>query len=515
MKPELIDKTLANLTNKLGFPWRMGDASNSEDTLALMRERDHEENTATTPPDDEYVDLCCMWAVEFYTPAHMDDLTKSAIKLDNASRTSSPQRTTVAAWLDNIVGSPFAASWLDLGLWQPKGSTPLLVPLDRYMELPEGVAYATGRMSSVSPSIISVTACFVFDNDFAACFDDLLRVDRETYTVPFRGGASYFEPETQKKNDVGMLRTQMSQRAASWFRKNIPGVFSEGLLGGQLPTCEFLTLRKGDPFGPTEQFRNPDERYMSILGVDRDWDAWADTGVSGLRFAVGTGSRNGPRHHAVLAINEQNWPTADMQMYGSEPRRARVNFVSHTIPDFLDCWALWPLMGGYTEQINRVRNSGAGEVGNATNVAKALEIVGSHITNLTDVAAVASDLNEARALRRRPIHYAGQFQPCQPQLYSGSDTLLDMLLKSVSERAQWLSVTNQSVMDQLAQLATVRAATENVRLQKAITRLTRFVVVLTLLSLILVVTQVPTPSWGTPMIEHVGSIFDRVREAIN
>ncbi len=456
-----------------------------------------------------------MWAVEFYTPAHMDDLAKSAINLDNASRTSSPQRTTVAAWLDNTVRSPFAASWLDLGLWQPKGSAPLFLSLDRYMELPEGVAYAKGRMSSVSPSIISVTVCFVFDNEFATCFDDLLRVDRETYTVPFRGGASYFEPETQKKNAVETLRTQMSQRAASWFREYMPGVFSEGLLGGQLPTCEFFTLRKGDPFGPTEQFNNPDERYMSILGVHRNWAAWAHTQISGLRFAVDAGSRNGPRHHAVLAINEQNWPTGEFEMYGKEPRHARVNFVSHMIPDFLDCWALWPLLSGYTERINRVRNSGAGRVGNTTNVSKALEIVGSHIANLTDVAAVASDLTEAKKLRRRPIHDGGRFRPCQPQLYPGNDTLLDMLLNSISERAQWLGITNQSVMDQLAQLGTVRAATEDVRLQKAITRLTRFVVALTLLSLIMVGTQIPTPSWLAPMIEHIGSIFDRVRDSIN
>ena len=89
--------------------------------LTRMRTRDHEENIVTARPEDEYVDLCCMWAVEFYTPAQMDSLVKYAVKLDKAARFSPSHARTVTSWLDNTMGHPFSSSWMNLGTWQPKG----------------------------------------------------------------------------------------------------------------------------------------------------------------------------------------------------------------------------------------------------------------------------------------------------------------------------------------------------------------------------------------------------------
>lgn len=42
--------------------------------LAVYRRRDAEKNIQTEPPDDEAIDLRCVWAVEFYTPSHIEKL---------------------------------------------------------------------------------------------------------------------------------------------------------------------------------------------------------------------------------------------------------------------------------------------------------------------------------------------------------------------------------------------------------------------------------------------------------
>ena len=57
----------------------------SDDDLASMldlsRRNDPSSNVETTPPEDEQVDLHCMWAVEFYAPSHVDKLVDNLKKL--------------------------------------------------------------------------------------------------------------------------------------------------------------------------------------------------------------------------------------------------------------------------------------------------------------------------------------------------------------------------------------------------------------------------------------------------
>ena len=509
LNAEFINKTLAKFKHWLDYPKRSRQTSRLQQMLAIRRERDHHENAVTAPPEDEYIDLCCMWAVEFYTPAHMDSLIKYAADLDRAARSTGPHVQTISSWLNDSTGHPFSSSWMDLGTWQPKGSIQRVFPLDREVDLPLAVSYATGRISSVSPSIVAVAVCFAFNDEFATRFDSALRADKTTYAVPHRGGATFFRPEKQKRDDIDLIRTQMSQRAASWFRQTIPGVFSEGLLGGQLPTCELLTLRKAEPFAAPEQFTYPDGQFMRIFGVHGDWNAWEDTRIRGLKFAVDCRSEGGPRFHSIVALNEQSWLRADMQMYGDEPRWGRVNFLSEMMPDMLSYWALWPLLIGYTEEITKIRNTVVSNIGKTTNVAKTLERVERRMAVLSDMEAIATDLAEVSLSQRTPWHIGRQFKACQPQLYPGNDTLLEMLVDSITERAKWLGITNQSVMEQLSQLGTMMAASENVRLQKAITWLTVAILLLTALSAALVATQITIPDWIKSILGQAWAILNR------
>ena len=68
-------RTLSESARKL-LPLRFQRAEPDPymDSLQFDRERDAESNKETTPPDNEVIDLCCIWAVEFYTPSHMDAL---------------------------------------------------------------------------------------------------------------------------------------------------------------------------------------------------------------------------------------------------------------------------------------------------------------------------------------------------------------------------------------------------------------------------------------------------------
>ena len=52
-----------------------------DETLAYHHERDPQRNVESSPPESEYVDLCCTWGVEFYTPTHFADLKSGFRKL--------------------------------------------------------------------------------------------------------------------------------------------------------------------------------------------------------------------------------------------------------------------------------------------------------------------------------------------------------------------------------------------------------------------------------------------------
>ena len=83
------------------------------------------------------------------------------------------------------------------------------------------------------------------------------------------------------------------------------------------------------------------------------------------------------------------------------------------------------------------------------------------------------------------------------QNLTNRNSTLDMALRqSITDRAIWLRDTELSVRDQLAQLGAIINASENVRLQKTVAKLTRWIVVLTVLAVILAAAQLLSIDWN-------------------
>ncbi len=214
---------------------------------AISRIFDPKENAETCPPDDEFIDLCCMWAVEFYTPAHIDTLLAGFRKLGwdkNHSNSRSP-----TSWIQKLRQSPRGSGWLNLGVIYPQGTDNFLSSRSFTAPLPPHVQYATGGLFSLTSSLTCIVIGFVFEEDFSTQFDEALRKNRQTYRKPIKlyrksSGRGYkiYSPETQKTEHIYQIRVDIAELAARWFRENIPGLFSSGILEGNLPTCEFVTL---------------------------------------------------------------------------------------------------------------------------------------------------------------------------------------------------------------------------------------------------------------------------------
>ena len=276
------------------------------EALAFWRERDPDQNAESTPPETEYIDLNCLWAVELYTPDHISNLIEGFRKLGwEAGDPDDPTDRNPVNWLRRLNRYRMHRSWMNLGFLVPNTSKAHFVDPTHRVHLPDGVSHATIGIHSITPSLFGVVICFIFEEEFSKVFDRSLRKQRRTFTTRTRTGQRFHPPENQKHDDVRRIRTEISESAAAWFRDNLPGEFASGTLHGDTPTCELVTTREAEPF-PTAQERHPSAtRYLGVLGLQDSFNVWRCVETPDLKVKLRLSTNRDPINHAVAAIKEE------------------------------------------------------------------------------------------------------------------------------------------------------------------------------------------------------------------
>ena len=453
--------------------------------LNILRNSDSKINAKASPPDDEFVDLYCMWAVEFYTPAHIDALLAKLRKLDSKNKNHSDIYSNPTSWIQNFRQNPNRSGWLNLGVIHPQGTDNFMQSNSLTATLPTQVQYATGRLFSLTSSLTCIVIGFVFEKDFSTQFDEALRTDRQTYTKPSERGYTIYDPERQKTDHICQIRAEIAELAARWFRENLPGLFSSGILEGNLPTCEFVTLRKAEPF-PLRSKDNTDPsgyHYLSILDMYFTSNVWLCEDIPGLKFAD---SRDlDPRYHSIFAIRESDLKKQKTDVQSNSDRFAQILYIDDLIKNLLSRWAVLPLLEGYSQHLNAVRDSALFRSKSRQNSIRILKTLNHHVSYSVDIAAVTADLI---SYMQKPSSFSsglGAFKPCDEQRYEADYTLDKVLYSAIKEHAIWLQKTDQALRDHLTQYGSLLGAKENVRLQRTIRFLTWVILVLTLLTVVL------------------------------
>ncbi len=135
---------------------------------------DRKENAETTPPDDEHIALRCVWAVEFYPPSYSNKLLDSFQKL-GWNKGDDP-----CAWVNNARRYFDGSGSFDLGTIDTAEKPGTSLAGGRTAPLPPGVDYAVGHLYRLTPSLMCIVMCFVFNAPFQDKFDQVLRTDRKT-----------------------------------------------------------------------------------------------------------------------------------------------------------------------------------------------------------------------------------------------------------------------------------------------------------------------------------------------
>jgi hypothetical protein len=456
-----------------------------EERLAYWWDKDGEENAKTAPPADEFVDLHCIWAIEFYTPAHVEGILNGFAKLGWDKDDETLFRRNPAQWVRQSRETSQGGAWFNLNLIVRPGDKRFFGQ-KRMAPLPQNADHAVGEIFSLTSSLTCVAIGFVLDDEASRQFDAALRQERKTTSKPTGRGYTILRPRNQKETAIQAVRAEMRAAAGKWFCENLPGLFASRILGGEYPTCEFVTLRTGQPFPKREQNSAMPDEYLHILGMAHDADAWELDGFPDFKFAWPLFPTREGRFHGVLAVNENSFDAEALKIYGGQTRSAYQHYVDSHVSGLLSRWSLLALLSAFERHLNTVRDSATFRPSRSHNTLRLLETLGNLLSKSADIAAVSSELASFTNRKSSFLYEVETFKPSCPEYYKGKDTTLgDVLREHIGERAQSLEKTDSAVRDLLSQYGAILGARENIKLQQTVGRLTWFMVLMTIAILVL------------------------------
>ena len=346
---------------------------------------------------------------------------------------------------------------------------------------PPHVTEISGRLFSITSSLACVIMMFRLQEDFATGFDTALRTDRQTYYSELSSHSrAIHDPEMQKVDHIRQIRDEMRSTVTKWFSTNLPGLFSSGLLEGEMPTCEFVALRKTGPFPSTD---HPAPYFLRLLGLDLGIDAWSCVALPGLKFSPSSWYSSVPQYHSIFSIKEDDLDDdrlkAAMNWSG---RQARIVYMDKFATDGpLWLWALLLMLEGYGKRLGAIRESAMLRLDSGHNSVKILNELAQHVLFSVDIHVLTSDLQNYTQPKSFVFFRYPSFVPVNVEHYPSGFTLENRLCSLISERATWIQKMDQSLRDHGTQYGSLLGARDNVRIQATISKLTWVLVGLTII----------------------------------
>ena len=451
-----------------------------KERLAELLSIDPIRNERDALPEGEVIDLCSMWVTEFYTPAYMDELLNSLEQL-GWNKEDGLRRNLVGALMDSG-SNQFGTRWIHLGRIMSSDAPDNYLSKPLSAHLPAQVRYAQGDIFCFTPSLIALTIEFVFDEEYRWAFQEALRQYRKSYVTPNETGRYRIHaPENQRIDHIEKIRMDAKKVVSDWIANNVPGVFSAGLLQGDFPTCEFVTLSNATPFPLRTELDDTNIGYLRHLGLLGSFSAWESTKYPGLRLNP-SGRSKVLKHHAILSIKESNWIERDSN--GDEQsRESRMYWLNMAMSGILSLRAILSLLQGYAGHFKELRTSALLGYPGDGQVEDALRGISENLSFSVDISAVTSELM-SYVDRKFPLGFDIEtFTPCEEWPGNEPKTSLGGNIHyQIGESARWLQAMESSLRDQMTQFGSLLGMLEDIRLQK---RIKYFTYVLTFLTVVL------------------------------
>jgi hypothetical protein len=444
---------------------------------------DPKNNQETTPPTGERVTVHGLWAMEFYTPSHAEQLLAGFRKL---------------RWDQQGLGRPDLVSWVQQGREAQEGGWHNLGIIERTGKgirsritrsapLPDSVEHVTGAVLTLTSSLTCVVLLFVFDDAHSSLLQHELTAYRKTYLEPLPGGGfSVIEPEHQKLKSVLEVRTKLRRDAWEWFRANLPGVFSsQPTVPNEFPTCELATMLLSEPGVKARGADGSSPEFLRILGLDHAFDAWKIEGLPTLRFMP---LPRADFFHSTISVRESDLLEAAKAHHWGGGKSGMVSYADSTFQRFLTRWGLVGLLALFQRRISSLRDSERFRFETQKESLSTIKKLSDIEFQGLDVSAVSDEL-EAFAKGSWFAHGVVDFSPVNPEFYKS--TYVKGLQKRIEQRARTIQHADRRLRQFLSQQGVLLASYENISLQRKMKALTILTVVLSILAIVVAVV-IPT-----------------------
>lgn len=447
------------------------------------KQADAEENVRGRLPDDEEVQVPAIWVCELYTPSTVDGLLKGLASL--GWDISGLSGTNLTKWMSDARAGRLAG-WINLGLVSPPGTKQFV--RERVAPLPFGVMAALPLLISLTPSLTSFIVVFLLDESTATSLETPLRAELRTkrrrdprhrywqvarYILTGTSSAFYgyseWHPDMVRREMVDAKLKEIENGCISWVRTYLPGVFAS-LQGSRYPTAALMVTDQARPMTKDAFAINA----FSGLAISRDYDAWESDEWAGARLVLprswdDDGNRLvfGCRRHDAFP-EESGWqePTSNWTI----AQRA-----DELVRKLVTRWAISCLLDSYHEALSALRDQIAHDGGYRT-VRDLKNLRTLARTTLYDIGVCTQEIVDFTDADREYRHDVIEMTYVRGD--EGNKTnLVDALRTSQSKRALQIQREAELLHSALSTSNDLSQTITNIRIQ-------RFLVVLTILSLV-------------------------------
>ena len=455
-------------------------------------ERDPKTNAETTPPIDEKVRIPAIWAFEVFPPAHIKNFHQSIAKLgwiDEKLDALDEFQDTLHDMRHRVAGG----GWINLG-WIIDESASQTMPRSKTAKLPIGVKSIRASLLQFIPSTTILVCQFNFEDDLANILEKPLRQPYKTYKKKNKHGYSFITVEHQKKETINLNREYLNNICSTWLKENFNGIFASNLIQDEHPVSTLLTLKKNIPFSKGYHIRGD---YLSMLGLNDDFDAWKNEKIKGLCLLFPR-EKNSVRKSLILTGNiNEILKDEDLQAYGQTKESSVLNYLQY-LDYTLGTWVLSTLLDSYIYKITDLRDqygqTNTNDISQSISTITALDhqVLESHKNILPFISEVKHYCeNEAYFM-----HEVYEFSPLNERfnrerhLFSSIREAIIYRIGLLEQNAKILKETADAARQINTAISSDILAKTNIKMQNSMHKMTTIILILTLISTLSVVVSI-------------------------
>lgn len=435
-------------------------------------DRDLKENLLTRIPDGEVLSVQAMWGVEVFGPSEIDALYANLHRLGWDTRRTGHDFPGAAHWIreQRMYGS---VGNYNIGVVTRKAEKRYLGTYHS-APMPDEAEYLLVSVHQLSASLTCVRIGFVLSEEAGSWYQQELTKDRKTTKVPMRtkGAINIYGVEHLKARGIDASRTRYRTLVTDWFKRELPGFFSNAKDGIRLPTAEFLTTEMEMCF-LSAQREQQNESYLNwhrlVLNVSST-SAWTSASCQGLQLVMDE-QVDDARFHSIIALRTTDVSDIQLKYHGGRVRTAFAAFCNDQIGGTLVAYASIAFLreADRTVKLTRERLRGSNEDKNVLEVLKNIEC---YFTDSIGQPAIARELLKESAHVGWYRHRCEEFTREDWPRDGEKSSLIDALCERTKQLAEKFIEDETASREQFEQLSSILNTRESVKTQKRMERLT-------------------------------------------